>query len=232
MDILIVEDETPIRDVLQSYFVNEGWKVSVSTDGKEALEKVRTTRLDMVVLDLMLPGMSGEEVCRNIRQFSNVPLIMLTSKANEIDTINGLNLGADDYITKPFRMKEVIARIYALQRRMQVLSSGGKIVQRFNRGRFMIYSESKEVIVNGKPANLTLTEYKIINILTRNPGKLFSRHDLSYEVQGYRFIGDDRTMDAHIKNIRRKIEDDPKNPTYIVTKVGAGYKFNYLPDEE
>jgi len=232
MEILIVEDETPIRDVLQSYFVNEGWRVSVSTDGRDAVEKVRTTRLDMIVLDLMLPGMSGEEVCRNIRQFSNVPLIMLTSKANETDTINGLNLGADDYITKPFRMKEVIARIYALQRRMQALSSGSKTVQRFNRGRFTIYSESKEVIVNGKPANLTLTEYKIINILTRNPGKLFSRHDLSYEVQGYRFIGDDRTMDAHIKNIRRKIEDDPKNPTYIVTKVGAGYKFNYMPDDE
>ncbi|MCQ6559076.1 response regulator transcription factor [Paenibacillus mendelii] len=232
MDILIVEDETPIRDVLQSYFLNEGWKVHVSTDGTDALEKVRTTRLDMVVLDLMLPGISGEDVCRSIRTFSNVPLIMLTSKANEIDTINGLNLGADDYITKPFRMKEVVARIYALQRRMQVNSSGSKTVQRFNRGRLIVYFESKEVIVDGRPTNLTLTEFKIMNILTKNPGKLYSRHDLSYEVQGYRYIGDDRTMDAHIKNIRRKIEEDPKNPIYISTKVGAGYKFNFIPDED
>lgn len=232
MDILIVEDEKPILEVLQSYFLNEGWIVHTSTNGNDALEKVRTTRLDMVVLDLMLPGISGEEVCRSIRQFSNLPLIMLTSKANESDTINGLNLGADDYITKPFRMKEVVARIYALQRRMQLITTGSKSVQRFNRSRLIVYFDSKEVIVDGKPANLTLTEFKIMNILTKNPGKLYNRHDLSYEVQGYRYIGDDRTMDAHIKNIRRKIEVEPKNPVYISTKVGAGYKFNFFPDDE
>lgn len=232
MDILIVEDEISIRDVLQSYLMNEGWKVHTSSDGKEALEIVRMKRLDLIILDLMLPGLSGEEVCRSIRQFSNVPLIMVSSKAHESDTINGLNLGADDYITKPFRMKEVIARIYALQRRIQMMSSESRKVQRFNRDSFQMKFESQEVYVNGKAANLTLTEFKIITILTKNPRKLFNRHDLTYEVQGYRYVGDDRAMDTHIKNIRRKVEPDPKNPEYIITKFGAGYMFNYLLDED
>ncbi|MFD0867835.1 sigma-54 dependent response regulator [Chlamydia abortus] len=232
MDIMIVEDEVTIRDVLKSYFIKEGWNVHTSGDGREALQKVQTFKLDLIVLDLMIPGMSGEELCRQIRSISNVPLIMLTSKAHESDTINGLNLGADDYITKPFRMKEVIARINALQRRINSLSPTPNRFMKFNNRRLIVNFEAKDVYVEGRPANLTCTEFKIFNLLVKNPGKIYSRHDLSYEVHGYRFIGDGRTMDAHIKNIRRKIEPDPKNPQYIVTKIGSGYKFNYQPDED
>lgn len=232
MDILIVEDEVSIRDVLKSYLLNEGWNVYASSDGKEALKTVQSLKLDLIILDLMIPGLSGEEVCRSIRQISNVPLIMITSKSLENDMINGLNLGADDYITKPFRMKEVIARIHALQRRMNMLSGSSSSVLFFNRGRLVINFETKEVFVNGQSANLTITEFKILNVLVKKPGKVYSRHDLSYEVQGYRFIGDGRTTDAHIKNIRRKIEEDPKNPVYIETKIGAGYKFNFQLDDD
>ncbi len=135
MNILIVEDEASVRDILQSYFLNEGWNVHITGDGREALKRIQLLKLDLVVLDLMIQGLPGEEVCRSIRQVSNIPLIMITSKAREADMINGLNLGADDYITKPFRMKEVIARIYALQRRITQLNKSGPNVLYFNRRR-------------------------------------------------------------------------------------------------
>ncbi|MFD3272375.1 response regulator transcription factor [Paenibacillus dendritiformis] len=232
MDIMIVEDEASVRDILKSYFVNEGWKVHLSSDGQEAIKKVQLYKLDLIVLDLMIPGMPGEEVCRNIRRMSNVPLIMITSKAREVDMINGLNLGADDYITKPFRAKEVIARIHALQRRINIMNNSSRNVIYFNRRRFMVNFELEDVFLDGKPANLTATEFRTLSILVRKPGKVFSRHDLSYEVQGYRFIGDGRVMDVHIRNIRKKIEEDPKNPQYIVTKIGSGYKFNFPLDDD
>lgn len=231
MNILIVEDEASVRDILQSYFINEGWNVHITSDGREALKRIQLLKLDLVVLDLMIQGLPGEEVCRNIRQVSNIPLIMITSKAREADMIHGLNLGADDYITKPFRMKEVIARIYALQRRINQLNKTGPNVLYFNRRRLMVNFEFEDVYIDGKPANLTATEFRTLSILVKKPGKVFSRHDLSYEVQGYRFIGDGRVMDVHIRNIRRKIEEDPKNPQYIVTKIGSGYKFTFEPDE-
>ncbi|MEK4357737.1 response regulator transcription factor [Paenibacillus sp. FSL M7-1455] len=231
MNILIVEDEASVRDILQSYFLSEGWNVHITGDGREALKRIQLLKLDLVVLDLMIQGLPGEEVCRSIRQVSNIPLIMITSKAREADMINGLNLGADDYITKPFRMKEVIARIYALQRRITQLNKSGPNVLYFNRRRLMVNFEFEDVYIDGKPANLTATEFRTLSILVKKPGKVFSRHDLSYEVQGYRFIGDGRVMDVHIRNIRRKIEEDPKNPQYIVTKIGSGYKFTFQPDE-
>ncbi len=231
MDILIVEDEASIRDVLKSYFIKEGWKVFTSSNGKEALQKVEKFKLDLIVLDLMVPGLSGEEVCGYIRRVSNVPVIMITSKSSEEDLIHGLNLGADDYITKPFRMKEVIARIYALKRRMNMVTSDSRKIMQFNNNRLTINFESKEVLVDGKQANLTYTEFKILDALVKQPGKVYSRHDLSFEAQGYRFIGDGRTTDAHIKNIRKKIEENPKQPKYIVTKIGAGYKFNSYIEE-
>ncbi|MCE5171443.1 response regulator transcription factor [Paenibacillus profundus] len=232
MDIMIVEDEASVRDILKSYFLNEGWKVHLSCDGVEALKKVQLYKLDLVVLDLMIPGIPGEDVCRSIRRMSNVPLIMITSKAREVDMIHGLNLGADDYITKPFRMKEVIARIYALQRRINSMNSTSRSILYFNRRRLMVNFELEDVFLDGTPANLTTTEFRTLSILVKKPGKVFSRHDLSYEVQGYRFIGDGRVMDVHIMNIRKKIEEDPKRPQYIVTKIGSGYKFNYQPDDE
>ncbi|WP_251573247.1 response regulator transcription factor [Paenibacillus sp. MER TA 81-3] len=196
------------------------------------MKKVQLYKLDLVVLDLMISGIPGEDVCRSIRRMSNVPLIMITSKAREVDMIHGLNLGADDYITKPFRMKEVIARIYALQRRINSMNSTSCSILYFNRRRLMVNFELEDVFLEGTPANLTTTEFRTLSILVKKPGKVFSRHDLSYEVQGYRFIGDGRVMDVHIMNIRKKIEEDPKRPQYVVTKIGSGYKFSFQPDDE
>lgn len=232
MNILIVEDDESICNILQSYLVNEGWTVYTSEDGNDALQKIHNFKIDLLILDLMIHGIPGEEVCRKVRGTSSMPIIMITSKAREIDTINGLNLGADDYITKPFRVKEVIARIRALERRMNMLSINSRTMMRFNKGRLQINFESKEVYVNGKLVNLTVTEFKVLSVLLKKPNKLYSRQDLSYEVQGYRDIGDGRTTDTHIKNIRKKIEEDHKNPVYIVTKIGAGYKFTFHPDED
>lgn len=231
MAILIVEDEVSIRDVLKSYFLKEGWDVLVSSDGLDALKKMREFKIDLVILDLMIPKLSGEEVCREIRTISNVPVFIISAKSREEDMINGLNLGADDYITKPFRIKEVLARINALLRRIEMSTKESKKILYFNKKSLVINFETKELLVGNKAVNLTFTEFKILDALVKKPGKVFSRQDLTYIVQGYRYIGDGRTMDAHIKNLRKKIEEDPKNPKYIVTKIGAGYKFNCHLDE-
>ena len=225
MKILVVEDEESICEVLKSYFEREGWDVLTSHNGFDAIEKVEKFNVDMVVLDLMIPGQPGEEVCKAVRKISKVPVLMLTSKSREEDMISGLNLGADDYITKPYRIKEVIARIKALRRRIEMFTDDNKSIYRFNQNRFIVNFESNEVIVDSEVISLTSTEFKILDALVKKPGKVFSRQDLSYIVQGYRYIGDGRTMDAHIKNIRKKIEEDPKNPQYIVTVWGVGYKF-------
>ncbi|MEK3889996.1 response regulator transcription factor [Bacillus sp. FSL K6-3431] len=231
MAILIVEDEVSIRDVLKSYFLKEGWDVLTSSDGLDAMKKIRKFKIDLVVLDLMIPKLSGEEVCREIRTISNVPVFIISAKSREEDMINGLNLGADDYITKPFRIKEVLARINALLRRIEMVTKESKKILYFNHKSLVINFETKELLVSNKVVNLTFTEFKILDALVKKPGKVFSRQDLTYIVQGYRFIGDGRTMDAHIKNLRKKIEEDPKNPKYIVTKIGSGYKFNCHLDE-
>jgi DNA-binding response OmpR family regulator len=228
VDILLVEDEESIRDILKSYFLNEGWNVRETDNGRQALQWVHHFKIDLVVLDLMIGGISGEEVCTNIRQFSTVPIIMITSKVKESDAINGLNLGADDYITKPFRVKEVVARIHALKRRMDMLlneKSNEVSVKRFNQGQFVINFTTNEVFVEGKKADLTYTEFKLLSVLAKKPGKIYSRQDLTYEIHGYRHFDVGRTMDMHISNLRCKIEPDPKRPKYIVTKIGAGYKF-------
>jgi len=233
VNILIVEDEVKIRDVLKAYFDKEGWMVSMTGDGYEALNKFKQFKFDLVILDRMIHGMPGEEVCKKIRNSSNVPIIMITSKSLESDTIEGLNLGADDYITKPFRVKEVVARIHALQRRINDhLAKPDKAkVFHFNKKRLVINFAAKEVYVEGELVNLTTTEMNVLKVMVDNPNRIFSRNELSYEVQGYRHLGDGRSIDAHIKNIRKKIEEDPKNPVYIVTKIGSGYKFSFEPDE-
>lgn len=230
MNILLVEDEVSIRDVIKTYLEKEGWEVLTSGDGIDALNKIRKIKVDLVILDLMIPKLSGEEVCKEIRKTSNVPVLIISSKSREEDLINGLNFGADDYITKPFRIKEVVARINALIRRMDMLTNKEKSSISFNGSRLIVNFESKEVFLNHELVNLTFTEFKLLNALIKKPGKVLSRQDLSYEVQGYRYIGDGRTMDAHIKNLRKKIEEDPKNPLYIVTRIGAGYQFSFEPD--
>jgi DNA-binding response OmpR family regulator len=233
MHILIVEDEPKIRDVLMAYFQKEGWEVDYTSDGYEAIQKFDYHQHDLIILDLMIEGLPGEEVCRLVREKSNVPIIMLTSKSREADTINGLNLGADDYIVKPFRAKEVIARIRALFRRITPLKEeqDEPTVLTFHKGRLVVNLEEREVLVDGQPANLTATEFKLLSVFLAKPGKVYSRNDLSYKVQGYRFQGDGRTIDAHVKNLRKKIEKDHRSPEYIQTLVGTGYKFAVLPDD-
>ncbi|GIN74876.1 DNA-binding response regulator [Bacillus sp. J14TS2] len=232
MDILIVEDEKSIREVLQSYFLKEGWHVYIASDGMEALQVVEKFKVDVILLDLMIPKMSGEDVCRRIRETSQVPIMIISSKSREDDMINGLNIGADDYIVKPFRIKEVLARINALLRRIDMLKKQEDPILRLNQNDLVINFETQEVLVNQKSVKLTSTEFKILDALVKKPRKIFSRQDLSYIVQGYRYIGDGRAMDAHIKNLRKKIEQDPKKPKYIVTKIGAGYTFNSFLDKE
>jgi DNA-binding response OmpR family regulator len=231
--ILIIEDEPKIREVLIAYFVNEGWETEHTGNGHEAVSKFDYGQHDLIVLDLMLEGLPGEEVCRLIREKSNVPIIMLTSRARESDTINGLNLGADDYIVKPFRAKEVVARIYALMRRAMPDKHNGQHEEaiKFNRGQLVVQLEEKEAILNGHRTGLTATEFKLLSVMSATPNKVFSRMDLSYKVQGYRYQGDGRAIDAHVKNLRKKIEPDPNHPIYIITVVGLGYKFAAMPDE-
>lgn len=232
MNILLVEDEASIRDVLKSYLTNEGWDVLTSSDGLDALKKMKKIKVDLVILDLMIPKLSGEEVCKEIRRTSNVPILIISSKSKEEDMIKGLDIGADDYITKPFRINEVLARINVLQRRIEMFTQKTKPVISFNQNNLVINFESKEVFVNGKLIRLTFTEFKLLDALLKKPGKVLTREELSYQVQGYRYIGDGRTMDAHIKNLRKKIEEDPKNPLYIVTRIGVGYQFNFESDRE
>lgn len=233
MHILIVEDEPKIRDVLIAYFEKEGWKVDYTSNGNEAVQKFDYYQHDLIILDLMIEGIPGEDVCRLIREKSAVPIIMLTSKSREADTINGLNLGADDYITKPFGAKEVIARIYALFRRIAPIKRDEVASSElfFNGGRLKIDLEKQDTVAGGVPVNLTATEFKLLSVLARKPGKVYSRSDLSYLVQGYRYQVDGRAIDAHVKNLRKKIEPDPANPTYVVTVVGSGYKFALQTDE-
>lgn len=231
MSILIVEDEKSIRDVLKSYFLKEGWNVHTSSNGLDALKVQQNFKLNVILLDLMIPQLSGEEVCKTIRKTSTVPIMIISSKSREADMINGLDIGADDYIVKPFRIKEVLARVNALLRRMDMLHQKKEKILDFDNGNFLIDLEKQELKVNRDLVKLTSTEFKILNTLVKTPGKIFSRQDLSYVVQGYRFIGDARTMDTHIKNLRKKIEEDPRNPKYIVTKIGSGYKFNFSLDQ-
>lgn len=227
MQILIVEDEPKIRNVLKAYLEMEGWTVDYTPDGHEAVQKFDLAKHDLILLDLKILGLSGEEVCAKIREKSNVPIIMVTSKDRENDTIRGLNLGADDYIVKPFRVKEVVARIKAVLRRLQPPGTENKnSVMAFDRGRLIVDTENRRVQVDGRQVNLTATEFKLLAVLCENPQKIYSRGELSYIVQGFRFNGDSRTIDAHVKNLRRKIENNSQQPRYIATRIGSGYQFD------
>jgi len=233
MHVLIVEDELSIRDVLSAYLLKEGWTVDTTSDGQDAVNRFDQLKHDMILLDLMIEGMPGEEVCRKIREKSNVPIVVITSKSRESDAVNCFELGADDYIIKPFRVKEVIARIQSIMRRVHVHDRTNQLrdFYSFDRGKLLVWPDKHEVVVNGATVNLTTTELKLLTVLITNPGKIYDRSDLAYKVQGYRFIGDGRSIDTHIKNLRKKLEEDSREPQYIVTVVGSGYKFTKHPDE-
>jgi DNA-binding response OmpR family regulator len=222
--ILIVDDDRKIVDLVRAYLEKDGYQVSAAYDGLQALELARQKRADLMVLDLMLPGMDGLDVCRILRGEGNkVPIIMLTAKTTEADKLVGLDLGADDYVTKPFSPRELLARVRAVLRRVGEEEHEGPSEVRF--GDLLVDFVRHQVEIGGKSVSLTPTEFNLLEVLIKEPGRAFSRLELLDRVFGYDFEGFERTIDVHVMNLRRKIEPDRKNPTYIKTVYGMGYKF-------
>lgn len=222
--ILVVDDEIKILEVVKSYLEREGFSVITETNGNNVLDTFKKEKPDLVILDLMLPGISGEELCKRLRQFSNVPILMLTAKVQESDKINGFSIGADDYITKPFSPRELVMRVKAILRRTTDDVPLAEVMS-FNNDDLVVDLRAHTVRKKGVVVNLTPNEFKILKILIRNPNRVFTREELIEKVMGFDYEGYDRTIDAHIKNLRQKIEDDTKNPVYIKTVYGVGYKF-------
>lgn len=221
--ILVVDDEESILELLRYNLEKEGYSVLSVQDGAEAIEMAKREKPDLVLLDLMLPVVDGLEVCRRLRQSSNVPILMLTAKREETDRIVGLELGADDYLTKPFGIRELLARVRAILRRTRGYEELGPSQRITVRG-LVIDPERHEVIVCGKKVELTLKEFELLSFLARNPGRVFPREELLERLWDYEFLGDSRTLDVHIRHLREKIEVDPSNPIYIKTVRGVGYK--------
>ena len=220
--ILVVDDEEMIVRTVKAYLDQEGFKTYTAYDGEEALRAFNEKGPDLIVLDLMLPKLSGIEVTRKIRSTSTVPIIMLTAKASEADRVVGLELGADDYVVKPFSPGELVARVRAVLRRIDGETGAA---ERMVSGKMGIDLRSREVAVDGKPIELTPTEFDLLSYLAHHPGQVFTRLQLLREVQGYTYDAFARTIDTHVKNLRHKIEEDPKDPKYILTVHGVGYRF-------
>jgi DNA-binding response OmpR family regulator len=223
--VLVVEDEAKITDVLRIYLENAGFKVFAAFDGEAGLALFRETNPSLVVLDLALPKLSGEKVCEEIRAVSGVPIIMLTAKGAEDEKIAGFALGADDYVTKPFSPRELVARVRGVLRRAAGGVAPGPAVMRWNGGDLEIDAASRVVKKRGEDARLTPNEFKILTRLAGHPGRAFTRDELIESALGNDFDGFGRTIDSHVKNLRSKIEDDSSNPVYVVTVRGVGYKF-------
>ncbi len=225
--ILVVDDEKHIVELLKYNLENNKYIVSVAYDGLEALEKIKKEKFDLILLDLMLPKIHGIDLCKklkNNKETSNVPIIMLTAKSSEMDKVTGLEIGADDYITKPFSVREVLARVKAVLRRSKAdtKKNPDKIIKI---DKITIDLESYEVTKDNQVVDLTHKEFLLLKILAENRGKVLSRNVLLDMVWGYDYFGETRTVDVHIRNLRKKIEDDDKNPKYIETVRGVGYKF-------
>ncbi|MFZ5987780.1 MAG: response regulator transcription factor [Bacillota bacterium] len=223
--ILVVDDEEKIVDVVKSYLQHAGFTVFVAYDGRQALEEFERLNPSLLILDLMLPDITGEEICKLLRKKSRVPIIMLTAKVEEEDILKGLDIGADDYITKPFSPKQLVARVIALLRRSADNAGLLSNIIAFNDNDLVIDSLKFEVKKKGEILNLTPNEYKILTTLVKYPSKVFTRDELVSLALGDDFDGFDRTIDTHIKNLRYKIETNPKSPQYIVTVHGVGYRF-------
>lgn len=226
--ILIVDDEPKIVDVVKSYLEKNGYAVVTAYGGREAYEKFEKENLSLIILDWMLPDITGEEICRAIRQKSKVPVIMLTARVEEENILKGFSFGADDYVTKPFSPRQLVARVEALLRRTENESSS---VLSFNNGDLIIDVTGFEIKKHGIPVNATPNEFKILSTLAQFPKKAFTREELIATAIGDDFDGFDRIIDSHIKNVRQKIEDDSKSPQYILTVHGVGYKFGGVQDE-
>ncbi|ABS33612.1 response regulator transcription factor [Clostridium botulinum] len=220
--ILVIDDEVKIIEVIKLYLENEGYTVIQATSGIEALEKQSEFNPDLLILDLMLPDISGENVCERIRRESEVPIIMLTAKSSEDSILNGYSIGSDDYITKPFSPKQLVAKVNAVLKRVK----GNQRENLIFNNELIIDIVNKKVEYNNKEIILTASEYKILSILAKNPNKIFSREELMDYISRDNTCIYDRIIDTHIKNIRAKLDQDSKNPTYIKTIRGMGYRFN------
>jgi DNA-binding response OmpR family regulator len=227
--VLVVEDEVKIRELLRSYLEREGLEVLSTGSGAEAIELARVASADLLVLDLRLPDVPGETVASEIRQFLNVPILMLTAKSSEQDRIRGLELGADDYVTKPFSPREVVLRAQAILRRT-ALDVSRQGPASYGEGELVIDAVRRLVLVRGEVIELTPTEWGILVALSRVPGRVYSRYELINKVRGYEFEGYERTIDSHVKNLRRKIERDSREPSIVETVLGAGYRLRLTPD--
>ena len=222
--IVVIDDEASVQDVVRGYLERDGYLVYVAGNGAEGLALAEKMEPGLIVLDLMLPDVSGEEICSEIRSRSDVPILMLTAKSAEEERVGGLTLGADDYLTKPFSPRELVARVRAILRRST--GTDTPLVEKlsFDDGRLVIDTVEHEVLVDGEPVDLTPNEYKLLVTLARYPGRVYSRYELINHVQGYDFEGYERTIDVHVKNLRRKIEPDPRHPQYVETVFGSGYR--------
>lgn len=223
--VLVVEDEARIAQLARDYLTRAGYDVTTARDGKTALAAVRTDRPDLVVLDLGLPDMDGLDVCRVLRKNSAVPIIMLTARVEETDKIVGLEIGADDYVSKPFSPKELVARVRAVLRRQELAQGTAEVLRA---GDLTLDVPRMRVSAGGRSIELTATEFQLLAALAREPGRIFTRAQLLDAVRGVAFESYERAIDAHVKNLRRKLEPDPHNPRYILTVYGVGYR---LADE-
>lgn len=221
--ILIIEDDPKITAAIKLYLEREGYRVSAVGDGREGLEMARAMSPSLIILDLMLPEIGGLEVCRILQTESNIPIIMLTARVAEQDKIHGLNSGADDYVTKPFSPRELMARVGAVLRRRKIEDAAKLPVLRFNG--ITVDLEKREIKVRENPVDLTPSEFKLLEVFARSPDRAFTRDELVERAFGFDYDGFDRTIDAHIMNLRKKIEPNRMQPTFIVTVFGIGYKF-------
>ena len=222
--VLVVEDEESFIEALQVGLAREGFRVQVARDGAAALDMFDAVRPDLVLLDVMLPAVSGIDVCRELRKRSRVPIIMVTAKGSEIDTVVGLEVGADDYVTKPYRIRELVARMRAVMRR-----TGERVddltADAMQVGDVALDPEKHEVFIRGELAQLPLKEFELLHVLLANAGRVITREQLIDRVWGSDYVGDTKTLDVHVKRLRAKIEPDPANPVRIVTIRGLGYKY-------
>lgn len=223
MNILVIEDEERVADIMSKYLEKEGYKVFTCYNGKDGLECFYHNKIDIVLLDLMLPDIQGEDICKEMRQISNTYIFMITAKGTLDHKIEGFSIGADEYLVKPVSPREVVARVKALDTRKQ--REDNKDVLIFDKGRFKIFLEERMVQINNNDISLTPNEFDLLYQLALAPGRVFSRDQLIEAVMGIDFDGFDRTIDVHIKNLRKKIEEDTKSPRYIKTVTGVGYKF-------
>jgi DNA-binding response OmpR family regulator len=223
--ILVIEDDPKIAHIIKVYLEGAGYRVVLAQQGKEALDAASRENPLLIILDLMLPDMSGEELCLKLKDIVDVPVIMVTAKASEEERVAGFALGADDYVVKPFSPRELVFRVKAVLKRSEKRDLGGELPVSFDKGSLVIDGGTYKVMRLGKEIGLTPTEFKVLFTLAANPQRVFTRSELVEKALGYQFEGYERSVDAHVKNIRHKLDDDPQKPAFIQTIYGVGYRF-------